>query len=140
VAAFCRANGQVLLPLVERVTQARWTVDTVLDELSQQTLETILDLSAEQVAGARTPGQASGEVRWHGRQLGRVSLADRQLAVHRPRLRHKANGPRAEAAVPAYDALRRNPELGRRMSSARRLHLQLNAGHLLVDRNEDRAD
>jgi hypothetical protein len=81
VAAFCRANGQVLLPLVELVTQARLTVDTVLDELSQQTLETILDLSAEQVAGARTPGKASGEIRWHGRQLGRVSLADRQLAV-----------------------------------------------------------
>jgi transposase-like protein len=108
----------VLLPLVELVTQARLTVDTVLDELSQQTLETILDLSAEQVAGARTPGKASGEVRWHGRQLGRVSLADRQLAVQRPRLRRKGNGPRGEVSVPAYDALRRNPELGRRMFGA----------------------
>lgn len=118
VAAFCRANGQVLLPLVELVTQARLTVDTVLDEMSQQTLETILDLSAELVAGARTPGKASGEIRWHGRQRGRVSLADRQLAVRRPRLRLKSNGARAEVSVPAYDALRRNPDLGRRMFSA----------------------
>jgi transposase-like protein len=118
VAAFCRANGQVLLPLVELVTQARLAVDTVIEELSQQTVETILELSAEQVAGARTPGQASGEIRWHGRQRGRVSLADRQLAVQRPRLRRKSNGPHAEIPVPAYEALRRSPELGRRMFSA----------------------
>jgi transposase-like protein len=117
VAAFCRANGQVLLPLVELVTQARLAVDTVIEEMSQQTVETILDLSAEQVAGARTPGQASGEIRWHGRQRGRVSLADRQLAVQRPRLRRKGNGARAEVPVPAYEALRRNPDLGRRMFS-----------------------
>jgi transposase-like protein len=106
------------LPLVELVTEARLAVDTVIAELSQQTVETILELSAEQVAGARTPGQASGEIRWHGRQQGRVSLADRQLAVDRPRLRRKGAGQCAEVHVPAYDALRRNPELGRRMFSA----------------------
>jgi len=118
VAAFCRTNGQVLLPLVELVTQARLAVDTVIEELSQQTVETILELSAEQVAGARTPGKVSGETRWHGRQRGRVSLADRQLAVDRPRLRRKGHGQHAEVSVPAYEALRRNPELGRRMFSA----------------------
>jgi transposase-like protein len=108
----------MLLPLVELVTQARLAVDTVIDELSQQTVETILDLSAEQVAGARTPGKASGPIRWHGRQRGRVSLADRQMAVERPRLRHKGAGQCAEVPVPAYQALRRNPELGRRMFGA----------------------
>jgi len=100
LAAFCRTNGQVLLPLVELVTQARLTVDTVLDELSQQTLETILDLSAEQLAGMRTPGKPSDPVRWHGRQTGRVSLADRQLAVARPRLRRKDRGLGGEVTVP----------------------------------------
>jgi hypothetical protein len=87
LAAFCRANGQVLLPLVELVEQARLAVDTVIEQISQQALETILDLSAEQLAGARTPGKPSGPIRWHGRQTGRVSLADRQLAVNRPRRR-----------------------------------------------------
>jgi transposase-like protein len=108
----------VLLPLVELVEQARLAVDTVIEQISQQTLETILDLSAEQLVGPRTPGRASGEIRWHGRQTGRVSLADRQLAVHRPRLRRKENGPGGEVAVPAYAALRANPQLGTRMFGA----------------------
>jgi putative transposase len=118
LAAFCRANGQVLLPLVELVEQARLAVDTVIEQISQQTLETILDLSAEQLAGVRTPGKPSGPIRWHGRQTGRVSLADRQLAVNRPRLRRKENGPGGEVAVPAYAALRSNPQLGTRMFGA----------------------
>jgi len=118
LAAFCRANGQVLLPLVELVEQARLAVDTVIEQISQQALETILDLSAEQLAGVRTPGKPSGPIRWHGRQTGRVSLADRQLAVNRPRLRRKQKGPGGEVAVPAYEALRANPELGTRMFGA----------------------
>lgn len=118
LAAFCRANGQVLLPLVELVEQARLAVDTVIEQVSQQTLETILDLSAEQIAGVRTPGKPSGPIRWHGRQTGRVSLADRQLAVERPRLRRKEQGPGGEVAVPAYAALRANPQLGTRMFGA----------------------
>ncbi len=118
VAAFCRANGQVLLPLVELVEQARLAVDTVIEQLSQQTLETILHLSAQQLAGARTPGQASGEIRWHGRQAGRVSLQDRQVAVRKPRLRRKGKHQGGEVAVPAYEALRRNPVLGARMFGA----------------------
>jgi hypothetical protein len=77
LAAFCQAHGQVLLPLVELVEQARLAVDTVIEQVSQQTLETILDLSAEQLAGVRTPGKPSGLIRWHGRRTGRVSLADR---------------------------------------------------------------
>jgi transposase-like protein len=108
----------VLLPLVELVEQARLAVDTVIEQISQQTLETILDLSAQQLVGPRTPGRASGEIRWHGRQAGRVSLADRQLAVNRPRLRRKENGSGGEVAVPAYAALRANPQLGTRMFGA----------------------
>jgi len=118
LAAFCRANGQVLLPLVELVEQARLAVDTVIEQVSQQTLETILDLSAEQLAGVRTPGKASGPIRWHGRQTGRVSLADRHMAVNRPRLRRKDRGPGGEVAVPAYQALREHPALGTRMFGA----------------------
>ncbi len=54
-------------------------MDTVIEQVSKQTLETILQLSTEQLAGVRTPGRASGEIRWHGRQAGRVSLADWQV-------------------------------------------------------------
>src|SRR4051794_12077846 len=89
---FTKANGQILLPLVELITQARLAVDEVIDSIGRQTIDTILNLSAEQIAGPRTPGKSSGDIRWHGSQKGRVSLADRQLAVKRPRLRHKQAG------------------------------------------------
>lgn len=118
LAAFCKANGQMLLPLVELIEQARLTVSSVLDQVSQQTIEMILQLSAEQVAGPRTPGKASGEIRWHGRQSGRVSLEERQLNVERPRLRRKGAGRGGEVEVPAYEVLRKNPAMGQRMFGA----------------------
>ena len=95
---FAQANGQILLPLVELITQARVAVDEVIGAIGRQTIETILTLSAQEVAGARTPGKATGDIRWHGSQPGRVMLADRQVKVKRPRLRHKREG---EVAVPA---------------------------------------
>ena len=112
---FCRANGQLLLPLVELVEQARLAVDSVIDQAGRSVIETILRVSAEQVAGSKTPGKASGEVRWHGRQTGRVKLADRHLTVERPRLRRKRGG---EVAVPAYEALRRSEGMGAEMFDA----------------------
>jgi len=118
LAAFCQANGQALLPLVELIEQARLTVSSVLDQVSQQTIEMILQLSAEQIAGPRTPGKARGEIRWHGRQSGRVSLEERQLSVERPRLRRKGAGRGGEVDIPAYAVLRENPAMGRRMFGA----------------------
>jgi transposase-like protein len=118
LAAFYKANGQALLPLVEMIEQARLTVSSVLDQVSQQTIEMILQLSAEQIAGPRTPGKASGEIRWHGRQSGRVSLEERQLNVARPRLRRKGPGRDGEVKIPAYQALQENPAMGQRMFGA----------------------
>lgn len=118
LAAFCKANGQMLLPLVELIEQARLTVSVVLDEVSQQTIEMILQLSAEQIAGARTPGRSRGEIRWHGSQAGRVSLEDRQVRVRRPRLRSKGKRSGGEVEIPAYQALQRNPAMGGRMFGA----------------------
>jgi hypothetical protein len=80
VEQFAKANGQILLPLVELSTQARLAVDEVIDRIGRQTIETILNFSAEQVAGVRTPGKNSGDVRWHGSQNGRVSLANQSEA------------------------------------------------------------
>ena len=56
---FCQTNGQILLPLVEKIQSASDMVNSVIHELSLKTLETILVLSAEQIAGPRTPGRAS---------------------------------------------------------------------------------
>ncbi|MBA3914273.1 MAG: hypothetical protein H0X25_10595, partial [Acidobacteriales bacterium] len=56
IQEFAKANGQILLPLVELITQARVAVDEVIHAVGRHTIETILALSAEQVAGPRTPG------------------------------------------------------------------------------------
>jgi len=115
IEQFAKSNGQFLLPLLELVTQARVAVDEVIDSVGRKTIETILRLSAQQVAGVQTPGKASGEIRWHGTQSGRVALADRQVKVKRPRLRHKRDG---EVKVPAYEALQDNGATAQRMMGA----------------------
>lgn len=112
---FCQANGQMLLPLVDLISEARLAVDEIIAEAGRGLIQTILRVSAEQVAGAKTPGKASGEVRWHGSQRGRVRLADRQLQVERPRLRRKQGG---EVAIPAYEALRASEQTGAEMFTA----------------------
>jgi len=115
IEQFAKSNGQLLLPLIELITEARIAVDEVIGSVGRKTIETILMLSAEQIAGAQTPGKASGDIRWHGSQKGRVALADRQLKVKRPRLRHKQEG---EVKVPAYEALRDNGVTAQRMLGA----------------------
>jgi putative transposase len=115
VEQFAKANGQLLLPLVELITNARIAVDEVIGLIGRQTIEAILALSATEVAGARTPGKPSGDILWHGSQSGRVMLADRQLKVKRPRLRQRGQG---EVKVPAYDALQENDGTAGRMLGA----------------------
>lgn len=115
IEQFCKANGQILLPVVNMIQGASQVVDSVIHEIGIKTLEVILALSAEQVAGPRTPGKASGEIRHHGSQRGRVQLADRKVRVKRPRLRHKTDG---EVPIPAYEALQKNQALGKFMLGA----------------------
>lgn len=115
IEQFCKANGQILLPIVSMIQSASQVVDTVIHEIGVKTLEIILVLSAEEVAGPRTPGKASGEIRHHGSQMGRVQLADRKVRVQRPRLRHKTEG---EVKIPAYEALRKNQALSQYMLGA----------------------
>lgn len=115
IQQFCQANGQILLPIVEMIESASQVVNSVIHEIGLQTIEMLLVLSAEQVAGARTQGKESGDIRWYGSQGGRVALADRKVAVKRPRLRHKTEG---EIKVPAYESLRKNASVGQQMLGA----------------------
>lgn len=66
IEQFCRSNGQILLPIVNLIQNASQVVESVIHEIGHQTLEMILVLSAEQVAGPRTPGKAGGYIRHHG--------------------------------------------------------------------------
>ena len=115
IQQFCQANGQMLLLIVQLIESASQVVQNVIHEVQIQTLETIFVVSAEQIAGGRTPGKASGEIRWHGSQKGRVKLADREVQVKRPRLRHKTEG---EVKIPAYEKLRQDRGLEQHMLGA----------------------
>jgi putative transposase len=108
---FLSRNGQALLPMVDLIEQSRLAVDELIDVAGRATIEAVLELSAAQVAGPRTPGQRRPEVLWHGRQAGRVCLQERKLGVRKPRLRKKGGG---EVPIPAYEAMQ-DARLGRRM-------------------------
>ena len=81
--------------------------------IGRAAIEAVLEISAAEVAGQKQPGKRrnAGDAAYHGRQGGRVYLADRAVRVEKPRLR-SAGG---EVEVPAYEALRRPSGLGERM-------------------------
>ena len=105
IAEFFSRNGQGLLPMVDLIEQSRLAVDELIDITGRATMEAVLQLSAEQVAGPRTPGQRRTSPLWHGRQAGRVCLKERKLGVSKPRLRNKRGG---EVAIPAYETMQEN--------------------------------
>ena len=105
LAEFFSRQGQGLLPMVDLIEQSRMAVDELIDVAGRATIEAVLQLSAEQVAGPRSPGQRRSGLLWHGRQAGRVCLKERKLGVTKPRLRHKGGG---EVAIPAYEAMQEN--------------------------------
>jgi putative transposase len=110
---FLSQEGQLLLPMVELIEQARLAVDEFVDVLGRAALEAVLQLSAEQVAGPRHQGRSGGEVRWHGSQQGSVCLSTQKVRVRKPRLRHKNGG---EVAIPAYGAMQADGALRRKLS------------------------
>ncbi len=109
---FLQKEGQFLLPMVSLIETAQGAIDEVIDVAGRATIEAVLHLSAQEVAGKKHPGQAQGAIRWHGQQSGVVPLSNRKLRVRKPRLRHKEQG---EVEVPAYQALRTNSTLAARM-------------------------
>lgn len=111
LAEFLSQNGQILLPMVDMIEQSRLAIDELIDVAGRATVEAVLQLSACEVAGPRTPGRRRQEVGWHGRQRGRVCLQERKLGVEKPRLRAKGGG---EVAIPAYEAMQ-DAGLGGRM-------------------------
>ena len=118
LAGFLAKDGQLLLPMVELVEQAQCAVDEVIDVMGRATIEAILQMSAQQLAGPKQQGKAADrEVVYHGQRTGRVSLKERQLRVQKPRLRKRNTlpGESAEVEVPAYQAMQKEGRLADRM-------------------------
>lgn len=119
MAEFLAKEGQFLLPMVDLIEQAECAIDEVIDVMGRATIEAVLRISAEQLAGPRQQGKRGNqrEFYYHGRQPGRVALKERQLRVDKPRLRKKRPRPAevAEAEIPAYEAMRKDGRLADRM-------------------------
>jgi putative transposase len=114
---FLSKNGQFLLPMVDLIEQCRLACDELIDVAGRATVQAVLELSAQQVAGGPPhPGKRRrGEMVWHGHQPGRVMLSDRKLCVQRPRLRKRGGGEQSEVEIPGYTAMQKEPRLGARM-------------------------
>src|SRR5690554_4767681 len=105
LSEFLSGEGSALAPLLTLIEDAELAVDDLITTAGRATIEAVLTLSAQQVAGGKHPGAEKGSIRWHGRQRGCVQLADRKLRVQRPRLRDKSKKEDAEVPIPAYEAM-----------------------------------
>ncbi len=112
---FLSRQGQLLLPAVGLITQARAAVDELIDVTGRAAIEAILNLSAQELAGPKHPGKRIGDIRWYGRQDATIPLSDRKLRIARPRLRRKGKGDDLEIDIPAYQAILENSSLGKRI-------------------------
>ena len=117
IAEFLSKEGQLLLPFLELICNTEQAVDELIDVAGKAAIEAVLLLSAEQLAGPKQPGKSHGDIIWHGRQQGVVSLSERKLRIEKPRLRRKGCGTGKEVAIPAYEALVLNSQLGSRILS-----------------------
>ena len=115
LADFLSQEGQLLLPMVDLITQAQMAVDELIDVTGRATIEAVMTLSAQELAGPKHPGKKAGDIRWYGRQEATVPLSDRKLRVTRPRLRRKGRGDDLEIDIPAYQAMLENSSLGARI-------------------------
>jgi transposase-like protein len=118
LATFLAKDGQLLLPMLDLVEQAQCAIDDLVDVMGRATIEAILRMSAEQMAGPRQQGKKSErEVCYHGTQKGRVALKERQLRVDKPRLRKKKPQPgvSGEVEIPAYAVMQKDGRLADRM-------------------------
>ena len=121
LAQFLAKDGQLLLPMLDLIEQAQCAIDEVVDVMGRATIEAILQMSAEQLAGPKQQGKsAERNVVYHGSRSGRVALSERQLRVQTPRLRKKnpQPGESAEVEIPAYQAMqpRSDQKAGQRLA------------------------
>ena len=116
LAQFLSHEGQALLPMLELIEQAEMAVDELIDVAGRATVEAVLTLSAQELAGSKHPGKRTGgNIGWHGEQDGVVSLAERKIRISKPRLRQKGKGKSGEVEIPAYAAMRTHSRIGGRM-------------------------
>ena len=63
IADFLKREGQFLLPMVELVDRAELAIDSVIEVMGRATIEAVLEMSAETIAGPKAGGPSSGSRR-----------------------------------------------------------------------------
>ena len=64
LAEFLQKEGQFLLPMVELVAETETAIDELIDVTGRATVEAVLLMSAQEVAGPKHPGKAGGTIGW----------------------------------------------------------------------------
>ena len=74
-------EGQFLLPMLELVEQTEVAINEGIQVMGRATIEAVLEMSAEGVAGVKQAGRSRAEddTVWYGRQGGVVYLSDRKV-------------------------------------------------------------
>ena len=86
VAELLAQDGQLILPLLDLLENAQCALDDLIDVMGRATIEAVLQMSAETIAGPKQQGKKSDrDIVYHGTQRGRVALKDRRLNVEKPR-------------------------------------------------------
>ena len=62
LAEFLCKDGQLLLPLVELITETEMALDELIDITGRAAIEAVLTLSAQEVAGPKHPGKKAGDL------------------------------------------------------------------------------
>lgn len=96
-----------LLPSIELLERSREIAESAMLQIGRLTIETVLNMSAEELAGPPARGRKKGEVRHHGSQPGNVKIGGKRVQVDRPRLRSKDG---KEVPVAAYETLKSDPK------------------------------
>jgi putative transposase len=109
-------NNQELHPLLQILQAGRIVVNELVNCAGQALIESLLLISAKELAGEKQRGKRGGSIQWHGNQRGVVHLQERKLSVLRPRLRRKGGGRGAEIVIPAYQEMQKS-DVGEHMLS-----------------------
>jgi len=98
LAQLLSGEGAMLLPMLELIEQAEMAVDELIEVAGRATIEAVLTLSAEGLAGPKRPGKkGESAIGWYGHQAGVVNLAERKVRISKPRLRRKGSGKTSES-------------------------------------------
>lgn len=110
-------HEDAIMPMLQLIEEAKLTLDEFIHLVGRTCIESVLQLSAQQVAGPRHQGKPGSDIYWHGSQQGVVPLAAQKIRVKKPRLRRKGGGKGAEVPIPAYETMRRDDSLGEKIAA-----------------------